>query len=154
MLTSRSLGHETTSGLLSFLFVQLLKNPSCYQKAQKEVDDVIGKEPVTLQHMSRLPYITACLRETLRLNPSAPAFTVRLKGDKPTVMGGRYEIKPGQTIKCLLPKIHRDPSVFGEDAEIFKPERMLDENFQALPKNAWKASSCPLPSYNIGALSN
>lgn len=118
----------------------MLKNPRCYQKAQREVDDILGKEPVSLQHLSKLPYVTACLRETLRLNPTAPAFTVRLKGDKSTVIGGRYEIKPGQTINCLLPKIHRDPAVYGEDAEFFKPERMLEENFQALPKNAWKVS--------------
>src|SRR5690606_33192207 len=32
--------HETTSGLLSFAFYQLLKHPEAYQKAQREVDEV------------------------------------------------------------------------------------------------------------------
>lgn len=45
---------------------------------------------------------------------------------------------PNQTIIAILPAIHRDPDVWGEDADEFKPERMLDENLSALPKNAWK----------------
>ena len=45
---------------------------------------------------------------------------------------------PNQTIIALLPAIHRDPDVWGEDADQFRPERMLDENLSALPKNAWK----------------
>lgn len=32
----------------------------------------------------------------------------------------------------------KDPKVYGNDADEFKPERMLDENFEKLPKNAYK----------------
>jgi cytochrome P450/NADPH-cytochrome P450 reductase len=39
---------------------------------------------------------------------------------------------------ALLPQIHRDPAVYGDDAEAFKPERMLDEPFSKLPSNSWK----------------
>ena len=43
MITFLVAGHETTSGLLSFVFYYLLRNPAAYQKAQQEVDNVIGK---------------------------------------------------------------------------------------------------------------
>ena len=35
-------GHETTSGLLSFAIYYLLKNPEVVQRAQEEVDRVLG----------------------------------------------------------------------------------------------------------------
>ena len=39
---------------------------------------------------------------------------------------------------CLISKCHRDPKVYGDSANEFVPERMLDEDFQRLPKGAWK----------------
>ena len=42
MVTFLAAGHETTSGTLSFLFYNLLKNPEKLQKAQQEVDQVLG----------------------------------------------------------------------------------------------------------------
>ncbi|RFU30218.1 hypothetical protein B7463_g6139, partial [Scytalidium lignicola] len=141
MITFLIAGHETTSGMLSFLFYNLLKNPSAYQTAQHEVDEVVGRGPVTLDHMSKLPYIEACLRETLRLTPTAPAFTVQAKPDipeDPVIIGGKYEVKKGQAIAAILAECHRDPAVYGPDADEFNPERMLDDNFAKLPPNAWK----------------
>ncbi|KAG4412171.1 hypothetical protein IFR04_014690 [Cadophora malorum] len=141
MITFLIAGHETTSGMLSFLFYYLLKNPGAYQAAQRQVDEVVGKGPITVDHMSKLPYIEACLRETLRLTPTAPAFTLQPLPDSPdeyTTLGGKYKIKKGQSIIALLGSVHRDPAVFGSDAEAFKPERMLDGPFSELPNNSWK----------------
>lgn len=54
-----------------------------------------------------------------------------------TLLAGKYQVRKGEFIQCLLSKAHLDPTVF-EDPMAFKPERMLDENFSKLPKNAWK----------------
>ena len=105
-----NLGHETTSGLLSFLFYALLENPQAYTKLQEEIDTVIGKASVTFEHMSKLPYLEACLRETLRLYPTAPALILTAKGDQ-IVGDGRWMIKGGENIILLLDKMHRDPEV-------------------------------------------
>lgn len=134
-------GHETTSGMLSFLFYNLLKNPSAYHAVQREVDEVVGKGPITIDHMSKLPYVEACLRETLRLTPTAPAFSISPlpnTTESPIIIGGKYEVKPGQPILALISAVHRDPIVYGDDVNSFKPERMLDEPFKKLPPNSWK----------------
>ncbi|EIT73160.1 cytochrome P450 [Aspergillus oryzae 100-8] len=143
MITFLIAGHETTSGLLSFAFYNMLKNPQAYQKAQEEVDRVIGRRRITVEDLQKLPYITAVMRETLRLTPTAPAIAVgphptKNHEDPVTLGNGKYVLGKDEPCALLLGKIQRDPKVYGPDAEEFKPERMLDEHFNKLPKHAWK----------------
>ncbi|KAJ5115834.1 Oxidoreductase FAD/NAD(P)-binding [Penicillium angulare] len=143
MITFLIAGHETTSGMLSFLFYFLLKTPQAYKKAQEEVDRVIGKRKITVDDMSKLPYINAVMRETLRLRSTVPingihAHPTKNKEDPVTLGGGKYALHKDEPILLVIGKLHRDPKIWGPDADEFKPERMLDENFEKLPKNAWK----------------
>ncbi|CAJ0538636.1 Ff.00g066510.m01.CDS01 [Fusarium sp. VM40] len=139
LITFLIAGHETTSGLLSFAFYQLLTHPNAYQVAQNEVDQVVGKGPVQVEHLSKLPYLNSVLRETLRINATIPLFTVEAFED--TLLGDKYPVKAGETIVNLLAKSQLDPTVFGADANEFKPERMFDDNFARLNSefpNSWK----------------
>jgi cytochrome P450/NADPH-cytochrome P450 reductase len=139
MITFLIAGHETTSGLLSFTFYYLLKSPAAYEKAQQEVDHIIGKGPITVEQLSKLPYLNAVLRESIRLSPTAPSIGLTAKED--TLLDGKYRVTKGTPIVALLPMIHRDPAAYGEDAEEFRPERMLDEEFERRNEsfpNCWK----------------
>ena len=112
-------------------------------RARKEVDRVLGTQKIEYHHLDKLPYITSCIREALRLYPTAPAFQVvpisKDEKDFPMYIGKeRYEVRKGEGLVAVLPKLHRDPAVFGEDANDFKPERMSDELFAKLPPNSWK----------------
>ena len=129
-------GHETTSGLLSFALYFLLKNPEALEKARAEVDAVLGSNLPSVQHLPKLSYIDQILKETLRIWPTAPAIGLRPLQD--TVIGSRYELKTDDTVMVLLPMLHRDPAVWGDDVEAFKPERFAPEAFDKLPDNAWK----------------
>lgn len=129
--------------MLSFLFYFLLKSPTAYKKAQEEVDTVIGRRKITVEDLSKLPYINAVMRETLRLRPTAPVIAVHAHPTKnkesPVTLGnGKYVLNDDEVIAVVLSKLHRDPEVYGPDADEFRPERMLDEHFDKLPKNAWK----------------
>ncbi|KAH6631258.1 cytochrome P450 [Chaetomium tenue] len=139
LITFLIAGHETTSGLLSFTFYLLIKHRDAYRKAQEEVDNVIGKGPIQTEHIKKLPYIAAVLRESLRLCPTIPIITRAAKED--TVIGGKYFVAKDQRFALLLAQSHLDPAVYGETANDFVPERMLDESFERLTKefpDCWK----------------
>ncbi|CAF3529240.1 unnamed protein product [Fusarium graminearum] len=136
LITFLIAGHETTSGLLSFAFYYLLENPHTLEKARAEVDEVVGDQALNVDHLTKMPYVNMILRETLRLMPTAPGFYVTPHKDE--IIGGKYAVPANESLFCFLHLIHRDPKVWGADAEEFRPERMADEFFEALPKNAWK----------------
>ncbi|KAK1147600.1 hypothetical protein N8T08_000942 [Aspergillus melleus] len=129
-------GHETTSATLCFLYYNWLKNPEALAKAQEEVDRVVGDRPLTVDHLPRLNYIDACIKETLRLSSPIPTFLVKPKHD--TVVGGQFPISSDSRVQCNMFGLHMDPAVWGDDAQVFRPERMLGGGFTALPPNSWK----------------
>lgn len=98
----------------------------------------MGEGSIQLEHINKLHYVQAILRETLRLQPTAPAFTVGAKAEGGEILGGKYHVEKDTPIIIALPKMQRDPAVWGEDAEEWQPERMLDDNFSKLPPNSWK----------------
>ncbi|ESK87864.1 cytochrome p450 [Moniliophthora roreri MCA 2997] len=137
MLTVIIAGHETSSGMLSFTTYYLIKNPHAMRKLQNEIDRVLAGRPMKAEDMDRLPYLIAVMRESIRLAPTAAQRGIQSLED--TTIGNRkYFIKKGTRLVCMEWLNHRDPAVWGDDAEEFKPERMLDGKFEALPPNAWQ----------------
>ncbi|MCY9057681.1 bifunctional P-450/NADPH--P450 reductase [Bacillus inaquosorum] len=127
-------GHETTSGLLSFAIYYLLKHPAKLKKAYEEVDRVLTDAAPTYKQVLELTYIRMILNESLRLWPTAPAFSLYPKED--TVIGGKYPITTKDRISVLIPQLHRDRDAWGEDAEEFRPERF--EHQDQVPHHAYK----------------
>ena len=135
MITFLIAGHETTSGLLTFTTYLLLKNPEVLQKARAVADEVLGEEMPRVEHLARLHYLEQVLMESLRVWPTAAAFTIKPLED--TVLAGKYPLTKSDTVMILTPVLHRDPSVW-KDAEAFRPERFDPEVARELPANAWK----------------
>ncbi|KFM99284.1 cytochrome P450 [Bacillus clarus] len=134
MITFLIAGHETTSGLLSFALYFLVKNPHILHKATEEAARVLVDPVPTYRQVKQLKYITMVLNESLRLWPTAPAFSLYPKED--TVLGGEYSLKQGEEITVLIPQLHRDKIIWGEDVEEFRPERF--ENPSTIPQHAFK----------------
>jgi sulfite reductase alpha subunit-like flavoprotein/cytochrome P450 len=127
-------GHETTSGLLSFAVYFLMKNPDKLKKAYEEVDRVLTEPIPSYTQVRGLKYIRMILNEALRLWPTAPAFSLYAKED--TVLAGKYPLSKGDSVNVLIPKLHRDPEVWGDDADEFRPERFADPS--QIPFHAYK----------------
>ncbi|MDN3646222.1 cytochrome P450 [Pontixanthobacter aestiaquae] len=132
-------GHETTSGLLSFTIYYLLKNRDVLKRAYAEVDAVLGRNidrAPTLSEIGRLPYIRAILSEALRLWPTAPALGLAPYKDE--VIGGKYAIPKGTFTTVLIPSLHRDTSVWGDNPEQFNPDHFTPEAEAARNPAAYK----------------
>ena len=131
-------GHETTSGLLSFTISFLIKHPEVVARAQEEVDRVLGTDTSllpTYQQVQGLTYVNQILSETLRLWPTVAAFT-RYPYEDARV--GPYLMPKGSSITGLTIMLHRDPSVWGADAEEYNPDHFRPETRSQLPPNAFK----------------
>lgn len=138
MITFLIAGHETTSGLLSFALFFLLKHPDALARAYEEVDRVLGRDPrilPTFQQVKQLTYVAQILKETLRLTPTAPGFTRCPYHD--TLIEDQYPIRKGQAVFTLSPMVHRDHSVWGEQAESFNPDHFSREAQAQQPPYSW-----------------
>jgi cytochrome P450/NADPH-cytochrome P450 reductase len=113
----------------------LTRNPEKLLKAQAEVDRVVGNGALELKHLPQLKYVEACIRETLRVKGPISVYSRHSKQD--TVIGGRYGISSKTSLILNLNGLHHDPKIWGDDHDVFRPERMLDGGFEALPPNSW-----------------
>ncbi len=132
-------GHETTSGLLSFTLYFLLKNRDVLKRAYDEVDEVLGRNidaVPTLSQIGRLSYIRAILLEALRHWPTAPALGLAPYQDE--VIGGKYAIPKGTFTTLLIPSLHRDKAVWGDDPTAFNPDNFTPEAEAARDPAAYK----------------
>ena len=132
-------GHETTSGLMSFTLYYLMNHPDVLAKAYEEVDRVLGRDistPPTLKDVNQLTYVQQILFEALRLWPTAPAFSVYPYKDEQLKSGHGIRKKNFVTVLSLM--LHRDKSIWGENAEEFNPDNFTREAVAARPTNAYK----------------
>jgi cytochrome P450 len=141
-IVSLLIGTVTAPNFVAFTIYYLLKNPEKMTEAYKEIDAVLPKgETINASHITKLNYVEAVLRESMRLSAPAPGFNIEpIPGSTagPVLLaGGKYEIPANQVIITVLSKVNRDPAVF-EDAEEFRPERMIGEAYDKLPAGVKK----------------
>ena len=63
---------QSNAALMTF-FLMMVVNQGAQEKAQAEIDAVMGKDRLpTIEDRPLLPYLDAIFRETLRYSPVAP----------------------------------------------------------------------------------
>jgi unspecific monooxygenase len=139
ILTFLVAGHETTSGALSFALYYLSRDPEILAKAQAEVDEILGADPdaePTFEQVAKFRYLRRVLDEGLRLWPTAPAFARSPR--ETTVLSSGHTMRPEDWALVVLPMMHRDKSVWGEDADQFDPDRFLPESSRRRQPHTYK----------------
>ncbi|KAG8952767.1 hypothetical protein FRC04_003690 [Tulasnella sp. 424] len=134
-------GHETTSNALNFSLLELARHPEIQDKLRKEITEFVGSgpggEPTYEEYQSKLPYLDAVCKEGLRMYPPASHTerialiddVIPLRFPITTPSGEQLDsirIKRGQLINIPTIAINRNATVWGPDAEVFRPERWLE----------------------------
>ncbi|KAI0546034.1 cytochrome P450 [Xylaria curta] len=122
-------GSETTSSTLTAILFYLIATPTVYQRFKNEVKAAVesGKvsNPITAAEARALPYLQAVLYEGMRIRPSATAsFLKEVPPEGDTIHG--YFVPGGTAVGPNLSSMMRSKALFGEDADIFRPERFLE----------------------------
>jgi cytochrome P450 len=129
-------GHETTSGALSFALYYLSRHPEQLARARAEVDAVWGDREPEFAEVAKLRYVRRVLDEAMRLWPTAPGYSREAREE--VVLGGKYRMRKGDWVIVPLPLLHRDPTVWGPDAESFDPDRFEPAAVRKRPAPAYK----------------
>ncbi|CAG2100139.1 unnamed protein product [Medioppia subpectinata] len=116
-------GYETTATLLSFLTYELAINEKCQQKLYEEIKAFNGN--YSYESIARMPYLEACIAETLRLyNPVSAVSRVAIDDYKLGNTG--ITIPKGMIINFDIESIHKSsdyhPNPFCWDPERFMPQ--------------------------------
>ncbi|KAI5845680.1 putative cytochrome P450 monooxygenase [Morchella snyderi] len=124
-------GSDTTATSVQALMVDLLSNPRCLEKllaeiAEKDAAGLLSPIPKYDEVLEHLPYYCACLREAMRMTPAAPNIFPRVVSQGGLNLYGKH-VPAGFEVTENPWISQRDKTVYGEDSEIFRPERWLED---------------------------
>jgi cytochrome P450 len=118
-------GMETTGFALSAATYHILANPPIYRRVRAEIA-AKWPEDASLpswNELEPLPYLTACLKETLRMSVGVIGRLHRVNHHK-SMQYKQWTIPPGTSVGMSQRFILYDPEIFPEPNE-FRPDRWL-----------------------------
>ena len=120
-------GYEMSAILLSHLTYCLATNPECQQRLLEEVQQSMDENGnIDYETIVRLPYLDACVSETLRLyNPTL--LTTRLASEDYKLGETGITIPKGMIVHIPIHAIHHS-SKYYPNPHLFDPNRFMPEN--------------------------
>ncbi|KAH9941438.1 cytochrome P450 [Amylocystis lapponica] len=118
-------GADTTSGGIQAVVLLMLANPHVLARARAELDAVVGPDRLPqFEDEERLPYVAACVKETLRRRPLAVMAVPHAVVEDDVYKG--YLIPKGAMVIGNAYAMQLDETR-NPDPYAFKPERFLDD---------------------------
>lgn len=131
-------GRDTTAISLAFALYYLAENPSAQSALFDEVRSVLppGQSPDFDKHLDqKLPYLTAVIKETLRLAPPVPVDPKEALCDD--VLPSGHQVRAGYIVEWCQWNMSRATKFWGPDALKFRPERWLTEDLPKTNRPPW-----------------
>ncbi|KAI6119964.1 cytochrome P450 [Pisolithus croceorrhizus] len=132
---------DTTASTLTFLVYMLSQHPDVLKWLRAEVLGTVGNSRgPTYDDVREMKYMRAVINETLRLYAPVP-FNVRTSTEGvvwPGVnMSPPIYIPPNTLVPFSVFLMHRRKDLWGPDADIFDPDRFVDERLKYLTSNPY-----------------
>ncbi|KAG9952594.1 cytochrome P450, partial [Aureobasidium melanogenum] len=117
-------GTETTATSLCGLTWYLLNNKQVLDRLTKEIREAFTSiDDITMESLPRLPYLSACLEEGMRMFPAVPEGIRRITPASGATIGGHF-IPPNVKVSIPHYAAYHHPLNF-TSPETFAPERWL-----------------------------
>lgn len=109
----------------------LAMHGSVQDELHREVEEVSAElgDSITEAHLHKLSYCEMVIKESLRLFPVLPIHA-RIANDD--IVLDDYTVPKGANIVISVFNAHRNVKNWGSDADRFRPERFLSENYASI----------------------
>ncbi|XP_070102631.1 cytochrome P450 4F2 isoform X2 [Equus caballus] len=121
-------GHDTTASGLAWVLYNLARHPEHQERCRQEVRELLrDREPKEIEwdDLAQLPFLTMCIKESLRLHPPVTVISRRCTQD--IVLPDGRIIPKGVICLISIFGTHHSPSVW-PDPEVYDPFRFDPEN--------------------------
>lgn len=112
--------------LIEWILARLVLHPDVQSKVHAELDNVVGRSPVTESDLPRLMYLSAVVNEVLRMHPPGPLLSWSRLSIRDSTIDGCY-VPGGTTAIVNMWAIMRDPEVWSDPLN-FNPERFVGKD--------------------------
>ncbi|PPJ59512.1 hypothetical protein CBER1_11662 [Cercospora berteroae] len=157
-MTNFGAGHETTTSALISSIAMIASHSAVRARVETEARQHQTEGLISYSEVIGLAYTQATIKEAQRLYPvlgMSPSRTV-----PSTESGGlhlhSFHIPPATRVGCNPVSLHRNPDIFGPDAEDFVPERWLGDNTSGREMErynlTWGGGARTCPGKNLAQL--
>ncbi|KAK8035281.1 cytochrome P450 monooxygenase [Apiospora rasikravindrae] len=123
-------GADTTATAIRATLLYIIAIPRVYSRLQAEIDAGIREgrisDEITLQEAKALPYLQAVIQEGLRIWPPFVGLVMKQVPKGGDTFKGVF-LPEGTRVAHSTWAVTRNKEIFGDDAEMFRPERWLVE---------------------------
>jgi cytochrome P450 len=121
-------GSDTTATAIRATILHIISSPRVYQTLIQEMEDGIKhgaiSSPITNDEAKKLPYLQAVIYEGLRINPPFTGLAAKEVPKGGATLNGLF-VPGGTRIAHSIWSFLRSRAIFGDDAELFRPERYI-----------------------------
>ncbi|KAK7911455.1 hypothetical protein PG985_013936 [Apiospora marii] len=123
-------GADTTATAVRATLLHIIGIPRVYNRLQAEIDAGIREgrisEEITIHEAKALPYLQAVIQEGLRIWPPFTGLVMKQVPKGGDTFKGVF-LPGGTRVAHSTWAVTRNQEIFGADADMFRPERWLEE---------------------------